>query len=100
MKTRIVYQGISGTRWMDEYMEGKLARLERYLSPEADVFVLLSENKTQLTIHHHKHEYEFNDEGADLFEAFSVVLEEALKLLRVEHQRIINKIHHRSLSLE
>lgn len=93
MIIRIQYQGIDGSPWMEEYMEGKLARLERYLSPDALIVVDLGDNTTELYIQNLSHEYEFSDEGGDLFEAFSTVLEDALRILRTEHQRIINKIH-------
>ena len=93
MIIRIQYQGISGSPWMDQYMEGKLARLERYLSPEAIIVIELGNKSIQLFIQNMKHEYDFNDEGEDLYEAFSKVLVTAARILKLDHQRIINKIH-------
>jgi len=82
---------------MNQYMEGKIARLERYLSPEAMIEIELGPNSTRLFIRNVSHEYEFSEEGGDLFEAFSKVLESACKVLKLEHQKIINKIHRSGL---
>lgn len=93
MIIRIQHQEIRGSPGMDQYIEGKLSRLERYLSPEAMIEIAFGSNSTHLFIRNLKHEYSFNDEGLDLYDAFSKVLETAAKILRIEHQRIINKIH-------
>ena len=72
---------------MNKYMEGKIARLERYLSTGVFIELALGPRSTQLSIKNQKHTYNFSDEGWDLFEAFSKVLECASRTLRYDHQR-------------
>ncbi len=95
MEIRIQYQGIEGSPWMTKYLEGKLARLERYLSSGARTEIDLISNGDQcvsvLTVKTLNHEYNFDREGCDVFEAFSGSLDEALMILKREHMKIHEK---------
>jgi ribosomal subunit interface protein len=95
MEIRIEYQGLKGSPWMREYLEGKLARLERYLSTGARIDIdLIAEGdqcRTHFSIRTLHHEYEFEKEGCDIYEAFTQALEEAAIILRREHLKIRDK---------
>lgn len=99
MKILIRYQGITDSPWMNQYFEGRLNRLRRYLAPGAQVdLVLTSLGKSctgRLLILTPKHEYQFDGEGGDLFEAFSTVVDESLRILRRDHQKLLEKVHQR-----
>lgn len=97
MIIRIQYQGVSGSPWMREYMEGRIARLERYLSPTAQIIIdLISDSGkilTSFTVRTLRHEYCIKKDGDDLFEAFTAALEEAARILRRDHMRLREKMH-------
>ncbi len=97
MEIRIQYQGIEGSPWMTKYLEGKLARLERYLSSAARIEIdLISKGDqclSELSVKTLSHEYNFDKEGSDVFEAFSTALDEALMILKREHKKIREKYH-------
>ncbi len=95
MEMRIQYQGIEGSPWMTKYLEGKLARLERYLSSGAQIEVdIISRGElclTCFTVKTFSHEYDFQEEGCDVFEAFTRALDEAAMILKREHLKIREK---------
>lgn len=101
MEVRIEYQGIEGSPWMREYLESKLARLERYLSPGSHIDIYLISEADQcfsrFKVRTLRHEYSFDKEGSDIYEAFTSALDEASLILRREHLKIRQKYHHQFL---
>lgn len=97
MVVRIQYQGISGSPWMREYMEGKIAKLERYISSGAIIVIdLVSESdkkSASINISTTRHEYVFHSMGEDVYEAFTSVLDEACRALRNDYLKIKEKMH-------
>lgn len=97
MEIRIQYQGVDGSPWMEEYMEGKLARLERYLSSGAEIEInLISQGDrcyTHFKVKSLHHEHHLEKEGCDIFEAFTLALEEAAMVLRREHLKVHQKFN-------
>ncbi len=75
MEMRIQYQGIEGSPWMTEYLKRRLARLERYLSSGAQIHInIISQGDlcfTHLTVSTLSHQYKFENDGCDVYEAFT-----------------------------
>lgn len=99
MEMRIHYQGTGESPWMNEYLESKVGRLERYLPSGALVRIELSPTKCRISVTTHKHDYQFLAEGNDSFEAFTHSFEDALRSLRFDHQLTMNRIHHRVIQI-
>lgn len=99
MELTIQYQGISQSPWMNRYLEGQLEKLTRYLVSGARIEVLIISQgercEVSLTISTPKHEHVFENEGFDLYEAFSGALEEAHRNLSREHRQLIEKVRQR-----
>lgn len=95
MNIQFLFQGTSGSPWMNEYMKGRLERLEKYLPRNAEIQIELVTGSlhhlTNLSIRTSRQHYRFAGKGSDLYESFTSVLEEALKVLRLDHQKIMNR---------
>jgi ribosome-associated translation inhibitor RaiA len=83
----------SPNEMMNRYFEQKLTVLERYLPSNTKIDIDLKGHHAKFDISTLKHEYIFEEDGSDLFDAITTVLEEARKFLRLEHQRHIENIH-------
>jgi ribosome-associated translation inhibitor RaiA len=96
MTVRIQYEGVKQSPWMKEYMERKVSRLERYLSTGSQIIIELISSTgkciTHLKVKTLKHTYDFEKEGPDLFAAFTETLEEAAKVLRSDHMKLLRRV--------
>ncbi|MES2527908.1 MAG: HPF/RaiA family ribosome-associated protein [Bdellovibrionota bacterium] len=99
MDIRIRYQGVEGSPWMKQYMERQIERLDRYLSTGTVIFIELIHGPvsscSNLRIQSHKKSFSFEGCGGDVFEAFTKTLEEACRLMKLEHKRQLSRFHQR-----
>jgi ribosome-associated translation inhibitor RaiA len=97
MDIQFHYQGTSGSPWMNEYLESRLSVLERYLPNGARIVVNFATDShrtlARMSIRTMKRAFTFGEEGKDLYEAFTEVLEDALGTLREEYHRMIDHAH-------
>jgi ribosome-associated translation inhibitor RaiA len=97
MEINFHYQGSSGSPWMNDYLESRLSVLERYLPNGAKIVLNFATDShrtlARMTIRTRKRTFTFAEEGKDLYEAFTEVLEDALKTLRMEYHHMIHHAH-------
>ncbi len=97
MDIRIKYQGIEASPWMIEYMKRQTERLERFLSSSAIIFIEFTSgpvtSNSHLLIQSRKKSFSFESSGEDIFEAFSKTLDEACRFMKLEHHRVISRVH-------
>lgn len=99
MQVQVHYQGLENSPWMDQFINGRIAKLNRYLSNAAGIQVHLKfENKryvSSLAIRNMNQDYAFSAEGENLYESFAMAVEKANRALG-EHKRMIkDKINRR-----
>lgn len=104
MHVQVHYQNLENSPWMDQFIESRVNRLNKYLSQSARVQVNLRLEKnryvTSLAIHNPNHDYAFNTEGVNLYESFAQAIEKATRALG-EHKRIMkDKINKHFFSLK
>lgn len=98
MHTQLNYQGLESSPWMDEFMNARVSKLGRYLSPSANIHVhlrLTNQNvyETSLTVHNLRHDYAFKSEGQNLYESFTASMQKAVRVLSEEKKKLQDRIH-------
>jgi ribosomal subunit interface protein len=103
MRVQVHYQNLENSPWMDQFIERRVNKLDKYLSSAANVQVNLKyENRkyvTSLAIHNH-HDYAFSADGANLYESFSAAVEKAMRSLGEQKRKIKDKINKKFFSLK
>lgn len=104
MHVQVHYQNLKNTPWMDEFVEKRVSKLDRYLAQSANVQVNLRyQNQgyvTSLVIHNPQHDYAFNVTGGNLYESLAEAVDKAARVLGEHKRRVKDKIHRRFFSLK
>jgi ribosomal subunit interface protein len=104
MQVKVHYQNLENSLWMDQFIESRVNRLNKYLAQSASVQVNLKYvNKhyvTSLAIHNPHHDYAFSTEGVNLYESFSLAVEKASRALGEQKRRMKDKINKKFFSLK
>ena len=102
MQVRVHYQGFGHSPWMDQLIIKRVNKLERHLSPSAqvDVFLRADENCffTTMVIHNRKYHEAFSAQGYNLLESFSRASEKAVRVLADQKRKLKDRIHHKFIS--
>jgi ribosomal subunit interface protein len=101
MQIQVHYQGLSNTPWMDEFISGRVEKLNRYLHAAATIQVHLKmENQkyiSTLSIFNRGNNYAFSGQGENLYESFQNAIMKASRVLGEEKRKLKNAIHRRNL---
>lgn len=104
MQVQVHYQGLDNSPWVNQFINERIQKLNRYLGSASAVQINLKlENKRYLVglaIHNKNQDYAFNGEGDNLYGAFSLALDKANRALG-EHKRMLkDKINRRYAPLK
>lgn len=103
MRVQVHYQNLEHSPWMDQFVEKRVNKLNKYLSPAANVQVNFRyENRkyvTSLAIHNH-YDYAFSADGENLYEALAAAMDKALRTLGEKKRRLKDKINKKFFSLK
>jgi ribosomal subunit interface protein len=104
MQIKVHYHGIDQTEWTDQFIKGRISKLNKYLSPSASIHINLQmENQlyvTTLAIHNLQHDYAYTGEGANLYESFQSAIDKGARGLREYKRMLKNRIHRKISDLE
>lgn len=104
MHFQVHYQNLDNSPWMDQFIETRVNKLNKYLTPSSSIQVNLRyENRsyvTSLAIHNPHHDYAFITEGVNLYESFSAAIEKATRSLGEQKRRMKDKINKQFFSLK
>lgn len=96
MQVQLHFQDIRHSLWMDQFLEKRLARLERFLPPTSVVHLNLKfDNERyhgQMLIHHPLKEYAFSGEGASVIESFMQLMDRAVGSLSDQRRKMKAKM--------
>lgn len=85
MNIQLHFDEIRHSPWLDQFLEKRLERLEKFLRPEDRVkLILRGENnifESRLCIQKVSKEIDFSARGDSLFESFSKVIDQAFRVL-------------------
>jgi ribosomal subunit interface protein len=103
MRVQVHFQNLQNSPWMDNFIEQRVNKLDRYLARAASVQVNLRyENRryiTSLAIHNH-YDYAFSADGANLYESFTLAMDKAVRVLGEQKRRWRDKINKHFFSLK
>lgn len=103
MKVQVHFQGLEATPWLEEFIDNRLAKLDRYLNSSASIQVHLRfENRlytTGLSIYNH-HGHSFSANGENLYESFSAAVDKAARVLGEEKRQLKDKINRKYFSIK
>jgi ribosomal subunit interface protein len=96
MQIIIKCEGLDHSKWMDQYISRKIARLYRYLTPSAKIQISIQEAtevlcRTTITIHNPNHNYVFSCDGENIHESFAGAMEKASRALADKRRRFKNR---------
>lgn len=104
MHVQVHYQNLENSPWMEQFIESRVERLTKYLSPSANLQVNLKfENRkyvTSLAIHNTNHDYAFSGQGANLYESFALAIDRASRVLGEQKRKVKDKINKQFFSLK
>lgn len=104
MHVQIHYQGLESSQWINQFINGKVEKLDRYLTPASKIHVHLKfENRNYVTcidVHSPNHNYAFRSDGDNLYESFSLAIDKAARSLGEQKRRLKDKIHNKFNSLK
>lgn len=105
MHVQVHYQGLKNTEWMDQFINSRVHKLDRYLGQASSIQVNVKQANnrgyvTSLAIHNPYHDYAFTSEGANLFESFSAAIEKATRALGEHKRKIKDRINKRYASMK
>ena len=99
MQVKVHYQGLDNSPWVDQFIEGRVNKLNKYLTPSSSVQVNLRyvnrSYVTTLAIHNPHHDFAFNSEGMNLYESLSLAIDKAVRALGEQKQKVKANIHRR-----
>ncbi len=86
MNIQLHFDEIRHSPWLDQFLEKRLERLEKFLRPEDQVKLILRGQNNIFESHLHiqnvSKEIDFSATGDSLFESFSKVIDQAFRALR------------------
>lgn len=104
MHVQVHYQNLENSPWMDQFIESRVNKLNKYLNQSSSVQVNLKyENRsyvTSLAIHNPNHDYAFAANGVNLFESFSLAIDKAVRALGEQKRIIKDRINKKYYSLK
>lgn len=97
MHLQVHFQNVKKSQWMEQFIERRLSRLDKYLSTSANVHLDLRFEKnrylTNLVIHNLNHDYAFGNEALNLYESFSVAIDKAARALSEQKRKMKDKMN-------
>jgi ribosomal subunit interface protein len=103
MRLQVHYQNLDNSPWMNQFIERRVGRLNKYLSSSANIQINVKQEKhqyvTSLAIHNNQ-DYAFSAQGENLYEALSLAVDKALRVLGEKKRRIKDKINKKFISLK
>lgn len=97
MHVQVHYQGLDNSPWVDQFIESRVNKLNKYLTPSSSVQVNLRfvnrSYVTSLAIHHSHHDFAFSSEGMNLYESLSLAIDKAVRALGEQKQKVKANIH-------
>lgn len=103
MHVQVHYSNLENSPWMDQFIEQRVNKLSKYLSPSASIQVHLRfENRkyfTTLAIHNGR-DYAFTSEDENLYGAFALTVDKASRVLGEHKRRIKDKINRKYYSIK
>ncbi len=104
MHVQVHYQGLENSPWMDQFINRRVAKLDRYLNNGSSVQVHLKyinrQYVTSLAIHNPLRDYAFTSEGLNLYESFSLAIDKASRALGEQKRKIKDRINKKYFSLK
>lgn len=105
MQVQVHYQGIDSSEWIDQFINRKMEKVKRYLTPAAVIQVHLkfSNNlySTMIEINSANHKnYAFNADGENLYESFASATDKASRVLNEEKKKLKDRINSKFFSLK
>lgn len=104
MHVQVHYQNLENSPWMDQFIESRVNKLNKYLSQSANIQVNLRFERnryvTSLAIHNPNHDYAFSSDGINLFESFSLAVDKATRALGEHKRKMKDKINKQFFSLK
>jgi ribosome-associated translation inhibitor RaiA len=95
MNIDLHFDQVRHSPWLDQFLEKRLERLEKFLRPDDLVKLNLKSQKdyfeTHLSIHHVSKTFDFSATGESLFESFFKVIDQALRVLNENNKKRIQK---------
>ncbi len=102
MHVQVHYQNLDNSPWSKQFVEDRVSKLNKYLSPSANIHVNLKyENKsyvTSLAIHNFHQDYAFNSHGENLYEALATAIDKAMRSLGEQKKKVKDRIHRKMFS--
>jgi len=90
MNIQLHFDQIRHSPWLDQFLEKRLERLEKFLRPDDRVHLNVKGNgehfESHLSVQHSSKKFDFSAQGENLFESFSQVLNAALRALSEERK--------------
>jgi putative sigma-54 modulation protein len=97
MQIQVHYQGLEHTQWMDDFINTKIQKLDRYLSPDAHIQVNVKlgnqQYVTSVVVHSFRHDYSFGGEGENFYESLTDAVEKTARALSEDKKKAKNRIH-------
>lgn len=104
MHVQVHYQNLENSPWMEQFIQSRLTRLNRYLGQSSSVQVNLRLAKnnyvTSVAIHNPLHDYAFTGEGLNLYESFASALDKASRVLGEHKRKMKDRINKKFFSLK
>lgn len=106
MHVQVRYQGLENSQWMNDFINTRVSKLNRYLGQSASIQVNMKyENKnksyvTSIAIHNPYHDYAFTTVGVNFYESFAAAVDKALRTLGEHKRKIKDKINKKYISLK
>lgn len=102
MQIQVHYQNLENSPWIDQFIQKRAAKLDRYLANSANIQIHLKLEKgsyrTSLTIHNPYHDYAFTSVGDNLFESFSLAIDKASRALAEHKKKVKDRIHRKIIT--
>lgn len=98
MRTQIHYQAMENTQWVDEFINSRIVKLERFLTPSATIQVHIrvsghEKYVTSISVHSFRHDHAFTAESDNFYESFTTALNKAIRVLSEEKKKMKDHIH-------
>lgn len=104
MNVKVMYQGLEGSAWIDQFIAMKISKLDRFLANASSVKVsvkyLNDAYVTSLAIHNPHKDYAFTAEGLNVFDSLSGAMDKATRSLGEHKRKIKDKINRKFYSMK
>lgn len=103
MQVQVHYEGLESSPWLEQFINNRLSKLERYVTKAARVVVNLRlDNRvytTGLIIHSHGQDYSFTCDGENLYESFAGAFDKGSRVMSEKKRMLKDKINRKYHSL-